>query len=187
MRVIPAIHREEEGKEVIELRFKALEQFFDTSDPSEPSQRELTAEAEESILSNVDVVQLKKPVRLDLFFPPGTALPSTPEIVSAVRYHFNYLLDEHKKETRIFIHHRRTSVFLTVVNVLIAVIFLAFYLQHPDLTSTLGGVLLGGLIVILNWTTIWDTYEFFIYDSRSNYRRKKILQKIIATRIRVNP
>jgi hypothetical protein len=185
MRVIPSVHREDEGKEIIALRFKALEQFFDQSDPSGPATKELTPEAEESIISNADVVHLKKPVRLDLLFPPSSGMPSSTEIVAAVRHHFSYLLDEHKRETRIFIRHRRTSVFFTVFNALLAVIFLLIYAQHPDLTSTILGVLLGGLIIILNWTTVWDTYEFFIYDGRFNYRRRKLLRKIIASEIRV--
>lgn len=185
MRVIPSVHREEEEKETIALRFKALEQFFDQSDPSDPSIRELTPEAEECIISNVDVVHLKKPVRLDLLFPPSAGMPSSSEIVAAVRHHFAYLLDEHKRETRIFVRHRRASVFFTVFNVFLAVIFLLIYSQHPDLTSTILGVLAGGLIIILNWTTVWDTYEFFIYDGRFNYRRRKLLRKIIASEIRV--
>ena len=186
MRVIPSVHREEEGTEIIALHFKALEQFFDQSDPSGPATRELTPEAEESIISNVDVVHLRKPVQLDLLFPPSAGMPSSMEIVAAVRHHFSYLLDEHKRETRIFIRHRRTSVFFTVFNALLAVIFLMIYAQHPDLTSTILGLLIGGLIIILNWTTVWDTYEFFIYDGRFNYRRRKLLRKIIASEIRVS-
>jgi hypothetical protein len=185
MRVIQSIHREEEGKEIIELRFKAPEQFFDQSDPSPPSVRELTPEAEESILSNVDVVHLKRPVRLDLYFPSSAGMPSSSEIVAALRHHFNYLIELHKRDTTIFIRHRRASVILSAFNALIAVIFLLFYSQHPDLTSTIGGVLIGGLIIILNWTTVWDTYEFFIYDGRFNYRRRKVLRKIITSEVRV--
>jgi len=185
MRVVQSVHGEEEGKEIIALQFKALEQFFDQSDPSGPATRELTPEAEESIISNVDVVHLNKPVRLDLLFPHSAGMPSSHEIVAAVRHHFNYLLELHKRDTRIFIRHRRASVILTALNALIAVIFLLIYAQHPDITSTIGGLLIGGLIIILNWTTVWDTYEFFIYDGRFNYRRRKVLRKIIASDIRV--
>lgn len=185
MRVIPSNHREEEGKEIIELRFKALEQFFDQSDPSLPPERELTPEAEESIISNVDVVHLNKPVRLDLVFPPDVQVSSTSGIEAATRYHFNYLLDEHKREARIFVRHRRASVILVAFNAILAIIFLTIYFHYPDLGSTLGGVLIGGLIIILNWTTVWDTYEFFIYDGRLMRRRKKVMQKIINSDIRV--
>jgi hypothetical protein len=185
MRVIQSIHREEEEKEVIEFRFKALEQFFDQSDSSLPSERELTPEAEESIISNVDAVHLKKPVRLDLYFPSSAVMPSSSEIVAALRHHFNYLIDEHKRETQIFVRHRQASVILVAFNAILAIIFLTIYFHYPDLGSTLGGVLIGGLIIILNWTTVWDTYEFFIYDGRLMRRRKKVMQKIINSDIRV--
>jgi hypothetical protein len=186
MRVIPSNHREEDGKEIIELRFKALEQFFDQSDSSRMSERELTPEAEESIISNMDVVHLKKPVRLDLVFPRDVQIPSTSGIVAATRYHFNYLLDEHKREARIFVRHRRASVILVALNAILAIIFLTIYFHYPDIGSTLAGVLIGGLIIILNWTTVWDTYEFFIYDGRLMRRRKKVLQKIINSDICVS-
>jgi hypothetical protein len=186
MRVIPSIRREEEGKEVIELRFKAPEQFFDAADPSVPSRRELTEEAEESIIGNMDVFPMDKPVRLELFFPVGTELPSPAEIAEAVRHHFSYLLDEHKREAIIFIRHRRVSVIFATVNVIIAMVYTTILYWHPELSVNLSWLFLGALIAILNWTTVWDTYEFFVYDGRLMHRRKNILQKIIHSDIRVS-
>jgi hypothetical protein len=186
MRVIQSIQREEKGTEVIELRFKALEQFFDQSDPSSPSERELTPEAEESIIGNMDLFSIKKPVLLEIIFPAGAELPSSDEVISAVRHHFSYLLDEHKKEAFIFIRHRRVSVILASINVAIALIYATILYYYPELAINLAWLLLGGLIAILNWTTIWDTYEFFIYDGRLMHRRKKIIQKILNSDIRVS-
>ena len=40
-------------------------------------------------------------------------------------------------------------------------------------------LLLGGRVTILNWGTVWDTYEYFAYDYRQ-LRRKKIIYRKIA-------
>ncbi|WP_209675271.1 hypothetical protein [Methanolinea mesophila] len=175
----------EEGKEIIELRFKALEQLFDQTDPSVLSQRELTTETEECIISNMDVVHMRKPVRLDLIFPPGSSTPPAPEIIAAVRHHFGYLLEEHKREAVIFIRHRRVSVVFAGVNVIFGIIYASILYLNPELAYNLAWLLLGGLIIILNWTTIWDTYEFFVYDGRLMHRRKKVMQKVLGSEIRV--
>jgi hypothetical protein len=37
----------------------------------------------------------------------------------------------------------------------------------------------------MNWATIWDTYEFFIFDGREKSQRKKLLNKIINAEIHV--
>jgi len=47
------------------------------------------------------------------------------------------------------------------------------------------GIAMGGIIIIINWATIWDSYEFFIFDSRERMQRKRLLNKIINSEIRV--
>jgi hypothetical protein len=37
----------------------------------------------------------------------------------------------------------------------------------------------------MNWATVWDTYEFFIFDGREKSQRKKLLNKIIDAEITV--
>jgi hypothetical protein len=49
------------------------------------------------------------------------------------------------------------------------------------------GIVVGGIVVIMNWATIWDTYEFFIFDGREKSQRKKLLKKIIDAEINVIP
>ena len=185
MRVISFTYKKEDGAEVIELRFKTFGQLLDADDPSIPSRRELTPEAEESIIGNMDVFPLKEPVRLEMHFPAGTVLPSSGEIIEAIRHHFSYLLSDHAREAVIFIRHRRVSVIFAAVNVIIGVIYASILYVDPELAYNLAWLLLGGLIIILNWTTIWDTYEFFVYDGRLMHRRKKVMQKVLGSEIRV--
>ncbi len=53
--------------------------------------------------------------------------------------------------------------------------------------TTLPGLVIGAIIVIMNWATIWGTYEFFIYDGLQRRHRQKLLEKIIGAEIRVIP
>ncbi len=35
-----------------------------------------------------------------------------------------------------------------------------------------------GFLTIMNWATIWDTYEHFVYDYRNLARKRRIFRKI---------
>ena len=52
MKVIDATYRKENGRTRVNLKFKTMDQLLDPDDPSPLSQKELTQEAEDAILSN---------------------------------------------------------------------------------------------------------------------------------------
>ena len=185
MKIINSMRREENGRTIVNLRFKTKDQLLNPDDPSPLTERELSQEAEDSILSNVFAGRLKKTVTLEIQVPgvpdPG---PAT-EISDAIRHHFRFVLSEHERETAIFIRERRIALAFTGLNILIALLYVGYAYQHEGWMVTLGGTFIGAFIVILNWATIWDTYEYFIFDGRDKKERKKLLNKIINAEIRV--
>jgi len=187
MRVIQATTREEDGRITLSLLFKAMEQLLDPDDPSPPARQELTGEAEESIISNFDAVALKKPVTLEIQLPDEEGPGSMDEIPEAIRYHFRFVLSLHEQEMGIFFRERRISLGFAVMNGLIAILYIILLYENEAWMASLLGVVTGGIIVILNWATIWDTYEFFIFDGRQRQHRKRLLKKIIDAEIRVIP
>jgi hypothetical protein len=187
MKVIEAIHREENGRTIVSLRFKTRDQLLDPDDPSPPSKKELTQDAEDAILNNVFAYWLKKPVNLEIQVPMVTDPGSMKEISDAIRHHFRFVLTEHKRDTAIFIRERRTALVLTGINILIALLYIGYAYVHEDWMATIAGTLIGGFVIIINWATIWDTYEFFIFDGREKSQRKKLLTKIIEGEILVIP
>ena len=187
MRVIKATRTEENGRTMVKLTFKTRDQLLDPDDDSPIPRRELTPDAETSILSNVFAGRLKKPVTLEIQVPGGLDTESGKEIADAIRHHFRYVLSEHERDTAIFIRERRTSLAFAGLNILFLVLYGVYAYQHTGWTATTGATLLGGLVIILNWATIWDTYEFFIFDGREKSQRKKLLNKIIDGEIRVAP
>jgi hypothetical protein len=187
MRVIQSQCHEGEGGFTVSLLFKAKDQLLDPNDPSPPSRQELTEEAETVIITSFDAIPLKKPVALEIRLP-DTHNPGSPaSIPDAIRHHFRYLRDEHEKEWGIFLRQRRASLAFAVFNVLIAVLYVAILSRNESLITTLPGIIIGAIIVIMNWATVWDTYEFFIFDGLERRHRKKLLIKIIGADIRVNP
>jgi hypothetical protein len=187
MKVIEATYREENGRTRVNVRFKTRDQLLDPDDPSPLPQKELTQEAEDAILSNAFAGKLKTPVTLEIQIPdipdPGPAA----DIIEAIRRHFRYVLTGHKRDTAIFIRERRTALAFTVFNILIALLYVGYAYQHEEWMTSNAGILVGGIIVIMNWATIWDTYEYFIFDGREKSQRKKLLNKIIDSEINVIP
>jgi hypothetical protein len=187
MKVIEAQKRKDNGRTVVSLIFKTKDQLLDPDDPSPLPKKELTQDAEDAILNNVFAYRLKKPVSLEIKIPIVPEPGSIQEISEAIRNHFRFVLTEHKRDTTIFIRERRMALAFTGLNILIALVYIGYASQHEAWMSTIGGTLIGGFIIIINWATIWDTYEFFIFDGREKSQRKKLLTKIIDSEIRVIP
>jgi len=184
MRVIQSEHREADGRITVTLHFKAKGQLLDPDDPSQPSQQELTEEAETAIISNFDAVPLKTPAVLEIRFPEIPD-PDRTSIPDAIRHHFRYVLDEHERDWGIFLRGRRASLAFAVFNILLAFLYLVTLYENEAWITSFAGIVIGGVIVILNWATIWDTYEFFIFDGRERRHRKQLLKKIIGADIRI--
>ena len=160
MKVIEATYRKENGRTRVNLKFKTMDQLLDPDDPSPLTQKELTQEAEDAILSNAFAGKLKMPITLDIQIPGIPDGGSAADITQAIRHHFRYILTEHKRDTAIFIRERRTALAFTVFNILIALLYVGYAYQHEEWMTTNAGMLIGGIIVIMNWATIWDTYEY---------------------------
>jgi hypothetical protein len=187
MKIIKATHRTENGRTIVNLRFKSRDQLLDPDDPCPLQKKELTQEAEDAILSNMFAEKLKKPVALEIQVPDVPDSGSAADISDAIRHHFRSVLTEHQRDTAIFIRERRTALALTAFNIMLGLFYLGYASVHEDWMSTIPGQFIGGVIIIMNWATIWDTYEFFIFDGREKSHRKKLLNKIIDADIRIIP
>jgi hypothetical protein len=187
MKVIEAIHRAENGRIIVSLKLKTRDQLLDPDDPSPLPKKELTQDAEDAILNNVFAYRLKKPVNIEIQIPMIPDPGSTKDISDAIRNHFRFVLVGHTRDTAIFIRERRTALAFTVLNILIALLYIGYAYLNENWMSTIAGTLIGGLVIIMNWATIWDTYEFFIFDGREKSQRKRLLNKIIDGEIQVIP
>jgi hypothetical protein len=171
-----------DGKIAIDMWFKALDQLFDPSDPFPFPEKELTDLAENSIFEAVIDLCLRKDVDLILHIPSGSVPPDgEDQLANAVRRHFSFRLDDIAREKRSSWREGKVSVLLALVNACIGIVVFYFYLRNP--TPSFFSTLIFGIFVIMNWVTIWDTYEYFLYDWRKLWRKYRVYEKL--TRVNV--
>jgi hypothetical protein len=183
MRVIRSTTKESEGISHLELWFKTMDQLIDPDDPGAPSEKELTEDAEDRIYSLVNEIKVKSPVQLMIHLPKSDeSSGSGIDLPRAIRSHFAFRLTELEGEKRASWHEGKMSFFIAIFNACIMILVAWFYY---DLSGSFLYTLLTGLVVILNWVTIWDTYEYFVYDWRHLWRKRKIYEKITRMDVQV--
>ncbi len=176
MRMIDAMIREQEGGAQIEFQFKAIGQLVDTDDPSSLAEKELTEEAEDAIYTYTDKVGYRKPASIVVRFPSSVEFPDTAtSIPHAIRSHFTKRLNELMVERGISLREGKVSFGLTALTAIVTFWILWFYEVY---SSSFFYLLLTGLVIIINWVMIWDTYEYFVYDWRRAWRKRRIYTKI---------
>jgi hypothetical protein len=174
------VKKEEEGGTVhFTFRFKALGQLLDEGVPDSAPGKELTGEAEEALAGYLDEYRVGRSASMVIELPEqeleGT---STSLIIDAIRHHFGFRQDDLNHDLKISRREGVYSLILMLVNIFILLLFAAYVTVNEIPLDSVIVVLIVGLIVILNWATIWDTYELFVFDYRNLVRKRKIFQKI---------
>lgn len=183
MREIAVTRSESDGTVDLELKFKTLDQLLDPEDPHPLPERELTELAEETIAGYVDEFRVKRPVGLTVSLGRDSVAPDVLALIpDTIRRHFAFRLNEIDHEKRLSMSEGKISIGIAVFNGIVAILFVFFLnldFENPVV------LLLGGLITILNWVTVWHTYEYFVYEYRSLRRKQRIYRKIAGMKIRV--
>lgn len=185
MREIAVKRSESDGAINLELTFKTLDQLLDSSDPYPMPERELTELAEETIAGYVDEFIVKRPVGLTVSLPQDSITPEVLALIpDTIRRHFAFRLNDLDHEKRLSLSEGEISIGIAAFNAVIVILFVFFLpldFENPVV------LLLGGLITILNWVTVWHTYEYFMYEYRSLRRKRRIYRKIAGMEIRARP
>ena len=174
------VKKEEEGGTVLfTFRFKALGQLLDEEDPTSLPEKELTEEAEEALSGHLDEFRVSKSASMVIELPDkDLATTSSSLVAGAVRHHFGFRLDDLAHDLKIARREGVYSLILMVVNISLLLLVAAYIaVNEIPLNSIKIGLILG-FLTIMNWATIWDTYEHFVYTYRNLARKRKIFQKI---------
>jgi hypothetical protein len=183
MRDVRVVSSETGGKVLVEFRFKALDQLLDASDPYPLPERELTEFAEEYIAGYLEEYRLKNLSGLIINLPQDQLSPELSSLLpDTIRRQFTSRLQDLNHEARLSLREGRISLGIAAFNAAIGVLFILLFADRLDSPVFL---LLGGLITILNWVTIWGTYEHFAYDYRNLKRRQRIYRTIAGMEIRI--
>jgi hypothetical protein len=176
----------QDGTARIELRFKSLEQLFDEADTSPAPARELSVFAEEAIAGYTDEYPLRLPVDLTIALPARQMTSRTEhDLAAAVHRHFAFRIPQLEHTHRLSFRYGKRSLLVAIANALVAIPFL--YFTYQRISEPFYYILLFGLVMILNWVTIWDTYEYFVYEYRKQTHTLKLYRKVAALPVRVVP
>jgi hypothetical protein len=179
MRDIVVSRREENGGVTLSFGFKSVGQLIDPDDPSPLPDTELTEPAEGTIFGYLDEYRVKKPVSLVISLPAAEIpVDGSRLIPETVWRHFAFHVQDVRHE---LVLSRREGIYSLVIatgNALVAILFLYLVSSAEIPLESFPTVLIAGFITILNWVTIWDTYEHFVFDYRSIWRKKQLYEKI---------
>ena len=183
MREVGVTRTERDEAVEIAFRFKATEQLLDPDDRSPLPAQELTEFAEEFIAGRLEGYNIKRIAGIAVGLPRDSLSPEEAALLpETIRRHFSFRLRDLDDDMRVSRREGRISILLAGINAAIAIVFVAFFSGSLDRLIIF---LLGGLITILNWVTVWHTYEYFVYDYRSEMRNRRIYRKLAGIDIRV--
>lgn len=185
MKEIIVRKEEQAGTVFFTFRFKALEQLLDEGDPTPLPGKELTEEAEDAITGHLDEYRVNKSASLFIELPEkDLADVSSSLITETVRHHFGFRQDDLTHDLKIARREGTYSLILMLGNIAFLLLFVFYVTKNEIPLESVKVVIILGFLTIMNWATIWDTYEHFVYDYRNLARKRKIFRKI--TKIPIN-
>jgi hypothetical protein len=179
MKKIVAKKEEQGGTILFTFRFKTLGQLFDEEDPTSLPDKELTEEAEDALAGHLDEYRVGRPANLVIELPEKDIINVSPSLIAeGVKNHFRFRYDDVSHEMKIHLREGIYSLMLLLGNVAVLILFVYFATKNELPLDAVSAALILGFITIMNWVTVWHTYEHFMYDYRNLARKRWIFEKI---------
>ena len=179
MRKIVVKKEEQGGTVLFTFRFKALGQLFDEGDPTPLPEKELTEEAEDAIAGHLDEYRVSRPANLVIELPEKDINDVSPSLITdGVHNHFRFRYDDVTHDMKIHMREGIYSIILLLVNVGILLLFAYYAAKNEIPVDVMSVAIIIGFITIMNWVTVWHTYEHFMYDYRNLARKRWIFEKL---------
>jgi hypothetical protein len=174
------VKKEEQGGTVLfTFRFKALGQLLDEGDPTPLPEKELTEEAEDALAGHLDEYRVGRPSNLVIELPEKDLADVSSSLISeAVHHHFGFRYNDVIHDMKIHLREGIYSIMLLLGNVAVLLLFVYFASKNEIPMDTISITIIIGFITIMNWVTVWHTYEHFMYDYRNLARKRWIFEKI---------
>ena len=179
MRKIVVKKEEQGGTVLFTFRFKALGQLFDEGDSTPLPEKELTEEAEDALAGHLDEYKVSKPANLVIELPEKDITDVSPALITeGVHNHFRFRYDDVSHDMKIHLREGIYSIILLLVNVAILLLFAYYAAKNEIPVDAIFVAIIIGFITIMNWVTVWHTYEHFMYDYRNLARKRWIFEKL---------
>ena len=179
MRKIVVKKEEQGGTVLFTFRFKVLGQLFDEGDSTPLPEKELTEEAEDALAGHLDEYKVSRPANLVIELPEKDITDVSPALITeGVHNHFRFRYDDVTHEMKIHMREGIYSIILLLVNVGILLLFSYYAAKNEIPVDVITVAIIIGFITIMNWVTVWHTYEHFMYDYRNLARKRWIFEKL---------
>ena len=179
MRKIVVKKEEQGGTVLFTFRFKALGQLFDEGDSTPLPEKELTEEAEDALAGHLDEYKVSRPANLVIELPERDIPDVSPALITeGVHNHFRFRYDDVSHDMKIHMREGIYSIILLLVNVAILLLFSYYAAKNEIPVDVISVAIIIGFITIMNWVTVWHTYEHFMYDYRNLARKRWIFEKL---------
>jgi hypothetical protein len=174
------VKKEEQGGTVLfTFRFKTFGQLFDEGDPTPLPEKELTEEAEDALAGHLDEYRVGRSSSLIIELPEKDISDVSPSLITdSVQNHFRFRYEDVSHEMKIHLREGIYSIMLLLANVAVLVASVFFVAKNEIPLDTVSITLIIGFITIMNWVTVWHTYEHFMYDYRNLARKRWIFEKL---------
>jgi hypothetical protein len=185
MRIIRFTQQDDQDKTVVALSFKSLSDLVDQNDPSPFSSKEITQVAEDAIANHVSDLPVNRNVELNIRLPEKNLNPEAQaQLPVTIRQHFTIRATEITLELKRKKQGVMFGLKLIVTTVAITILVAGILRNIQELTSIEQSIILG-ILTILNWAAIWDTFEAYIIDYRGLARKRRIYAKIARIQIQL--
>ena len=139
----------------------------------------MTEEAEDAIAGHLDEYRVSKSARLVIELPEKSRGDVSSQIPESVRHHFGFRQDDLTHDLKISRREGTYSLTMMLGNIALLLLFVFYVTKNEIPVESVKVIIILGFLTILNWVTIWHTYEHFLYDYRNLARKRRIFRKII--------
>lgn len=178
-------YRSEGGVRLIEISLNAVQQLFNSLDPSPFHEKDLDADAEEYIVGAAREFHVATPLKLIFHLPESEMVSArATDLARSIHGYFAYRAEATRRDLRFLLRQGRLSLaiglgFLALCLAIRAVFF------HPS-TATVDLIAAEGLVII-GWVAMWRPLEIFLYEWWPLRRRAQVYDKLAAIPVEVRP
>ena len=170
----------------IEVRLSSIDQLFDTLDPSPFREKDLDRDVEEFIVSWARELRTDLAFRIVVHLPEKQLTrPEAKDIAPAITGFFAYNAQEIGLKLKELFRVGRHSLAIGIAVLIVSIVASQMVAQNLE-PRPLGKVLEESLIIFA-WVANWRPIEIFLYEWWPLNRRRRLYQRIAASKIELKP
>lgn len=182
MAEIASHYRREGAFSLIEIRLNAVQQLFNSFDPSPFHEKDLDSEAEDYIVGAVRELPPSAALKLVLYLPPDQLAPAN-TLAESIHNYFDYRREAAVRDLRFLLHDGRLALGIGLA-------FLSACVLVRHLLFAEGGAItyiIGESLLIAGWVAMWRPMEIFLYEWWPLRRLAQVYAKLAAIPVEARP